>query len=112
MLRAIAKSISGATSAYGESQMASTCPRAKAVSDNDAWLNVSQVALITGESAAVWRKRILHREIPFAKLGRNVRINRKDLQAWVKSRTVPVQQSAIAAHAMKLRRPAAPEDLA
>lgn len=53
------------------------------------FLNVHDVAFLTGESVSVWRKRLLFRKIPYIKAGRNVRIDRDDLQAWLESRKVP-----------------------
>ena len=51
------------------------------------FLTVEDLASITRESVAVWRKRLFRQEIPFAKLGRNIRILRSDLALWITART-------------------------
>jgi excisionase family DNA binding protein len=57
------------------------------------FLSVSQLAEATGESTAVWRKRILHRLIPFVRLGRNVRVRREDFDDFCAARLVVPQQA-------------------
>jgi hypothetical protein len=52
-------------------------------------LSVIQLASESGESVAVWRKRILRRQIPFVKLGRNVRVTRRSFDEFVADRVVP-----------------------
>jgi len=69
-------------------------------------LSVPQLAAETGESAAVWRKRLLRREIPHLKLGRNVRILRQDLTNYLCSRVVPAKiENPILAPQAHLRQP-------
>jgi excisionase family DNA binding protein len=51
--------------------------------------SLSTCAAITGESLAVWRKRIFYRQIPFVKAGRNVRVRREDFDEWIRQRIVP-----------------------
>jgi hypothetical protein len=46
-------------------------------------------AAITGESLAVWRKRVFYRQIPVVKCGRNVRVRSGDLDRWIQQRVVP-----------------------
>jgi hypothetical protein len=40
---------------------------------------------------AVWRKRILHRQITFTKFGRNVRVSREAYERFIEERTIPAQ---------------------
>ena len=58
------------------------------VKDTMDLLTVNDLAEITKESVAVWRKRIFHRQIPFVKLGTNVRVRRVDLDEWLKNRLI------------------------
>lgn len=53
------------------------------------FLRVPELAAETGESQAVWRKRILKRHIEYLKLGGNVRVSREALDAWLLARLVP-----------------------
>jgi excisionase family DNA binding protein len=53
------------------------------------YLTVADLANATAESEAVWRKRIMRREIPFVKCGRNVRVLSEDLKSWLRLRSVP-----------------------
>lgn len=57
-----------------------------------AYLTVADLAVATAESEAVWRKRIMRREIPFAKCGRNVRVRCEDLKSWLRVRSVPASR--------------------
>jgi hypothetical protein len=50
--------------------------------------SVPQLAKITNESLAAWRKRILLKQIAYIKCGRNVRVSRSALQNWLAARTV------------------------
>jgi hypothetical protein len=50
--------------------------------------SVPQLAEITSESQAVWRKRILFRQIAYRKFGRNVRVSGPELERWLESRMV------------------------
>ena len=52
-------------------------------------LSIPQLAAESGESQAVWRKRVFFRQIPYVKCGRNVRVRREDLYAWIAQRLVP-----------------------
>ena len=51
-------------------------------------LNVGQVALMLGLSAATIRKWVLLRYIPYRKIGRAVRFSASEIQEWAKSRYV------------------------
>ena len=50
--------------------------------------SIPRLAMITDESEAVWRKRVLLRKIRYIKCGRNVRISRAELDRWLQCRTV------------------------
>lgn len=50
--------------------------------------SVAQLARLTNESEAVWRKRILFRQIPYMKCGRNVRVSNAEFKRWLESRMV------------------------
>jgi len=62
----------------------------KQIPDN--LLSVEDLAAATNESVAVWRKRILHREIDYFKCGRNVRVKRGDLEQWLQARMVGAER--------------------
>jgi excisionase family DNA binding protein len=53
-------------------------------------LSVADLQRITSETESTWRKRLGRREIPFVRLGANVRIRREDFDEWLKERTVAV----------------------
>jgi hypothetical protein len=50
--------------------------------------SIPQLARITNESDAVWRKRILRNDIGYVKCGRNVRVSAEELQRWLTARSV------------------------
>jgi excisionase family DNA binding protein len=52
------------------------------------FLDVGQVAEMLGLSVATIRKWVLIRYIPYKKIGRAVRFSTKEIQEWVKTRTV------------------------
>jgi len=58
-----------------------------------AYYSVPELAEITHESVAVWRKRILFRQIAYTKCGKNVRVSREELERWLTSRTVEPEGS-------------------
>jgi len=62
------------------------------IAQNNRFYDVPALARETRESAAVWRKRIFQREIQFTKCGRNVRVSRAALDAWLAARTVPARE--------------------
>ena len=51
-------------------------------------LTLTQLAELSNESLAVWRKRIHRREINYVKYGRNVRVPESDYRAGVQARIV------------------------
>jgi excisionase family DNA binding protein len=66
--------------------------------DNDSKLSlltIPQLAIETTESEGVWRKRVFRREIPFLKLGRNVRVKRTDFDNYLSARKVGLDLSGI-----------------
>jgi len=54
-------------------------------------LRLKQCANFSGESEAVWKKRVRLGEIPIARLGRNVRILESDLLQYIADRTARVR---------------------
>ena len=52
------------------------------------FLSVAELAELTGESVAVWRKRLARRELPWFKLGANVRVRETDCKKWLQGRMV------------------------
>jgi excisionase family DNA binding protein len=52
------------------------------------FLDTGQVAKLLGLSVATIRKWVLIRYIPYKKIGRAVRFSAKEIQEWVKTRTV------------------------
>jgi len=63
-------------------------------SSQELLLALPQLAKLSNESLAVWRKRVSRRQIPFVKCGRNVRVRREDYQSWIQRRTVPAVERA------------------
>lgn len=51
-------------------------------------LSISQLMAITKESESCWRKRIGRKEIPYIKLGANLRVRKCDFEAWLEANTV------------------------
>jgi excisionase family DNA binding protein len=51
-------------------------------------LSVRDLQKLSDESEATWRKRLGRRELPYVKLGANVRIRRADFDRWIEARTV------------------------
>jgi excisionase family DNA binding protein len=57
-------------------------------------LRIKECAEFSGESEAVWRKRVGRGEIRIARLGRNVRVYESDLLEYVANRIVPPESNA------------------
>lgn len=57
----------------------------------DELLSIAQLQRFSGESESAWRKRLGNGEIPFIKLGANVRVRRSDFEQFLNERTVPVE---------------------
>lgn len=51
-------------------------------------LTIAELAQITNESVATWRKRIFLKRISYVKCGRNVRVPASELDQWLRARTV------------------------
>jgi hypothetical protein len=66
--------------------------------DDHAFLTLAQLARRSGESLAVWRKRIHFRQIAYVKCGRNVRVLEADYRAWVQARIVHAVSVAATDH--------------
>jgi hypothetical protein len=64
--------------------------------EREQFLTVPDLAKLTRESEAAWRKRIFFRQIPFVKCGRSVRVRGEDYQAWIRARTVTARNEAAA----------------
>jgi len=64
----------------------------------EGFYSVEQLAKLTGESVAVWRKRLARRELPWFKLGANVRVRESDFQEWLQSRMVATKPNGSASH--------------
>jgi excisionase family DNA binding protein len=54
----------------------------------ETFLDTGQVAKLLGLSVATIRKWVLIRYIPYKKIGRAVRFSAREIQEWVKTRTV------------------------
>jgi hypothetical protein len=54
----------------------------------DQLLTISELRKQTQESESAWRKRLLRGELPYLKLGANVRVRLEDFEAWLEARTV------------------------
>ena len=52
-------------------------------------LSIDDLRQLSGESESCWRKRLGRREIPFIRLGANIRVRREDLDRWLAERTIP-----------------------
>jgi excisionase family DNA binding protein len=52
-------------------------------------LTIRDLMRLTGESESAWRKRLCRHELPYIRLGANVRVRRADLDMWLAERTVP-----------------------
>jgi hypothetical protein len=65
----------------------------KTSSSDRRFLDVNELAKESGESVAVWRKRIFFRQIPYVKFGRNVRVKRENFEAFAAKREIPALSS-------------------
>jgi hypothetical protein len=55
-------------------------------------LTIQDLMRATRESESAWRKRLGRGELAYIKLGANVRVKRKDFEAWLSERTIPRKQ--------------------
>jgi excisionase family DNA binding protein len=51
-------------------------------------LTITELRKRTQESESAWRKRLLRGELPYLKLGANVRVRVEDFEAWLAARTI------------------------
>jgi hypothetical protein len=55
---------------------------------NDELLTISTLQKLSNESDSCWRRRLRRGEVPYLKLGANIRVRRVDFEAWLDSRTI------------------------
>src|SRR5262249_16892471 len=58
---------------------------------NEILLSIIHLMKLTSESESCWRKRLGRGELPFVKLGANVRVKGSDFEKWLQERTVPAR---------------------
>lgn len=51
-------------------------------------LSVDEAAKEYGQTPSYWRKQVYNRSIPFVKMGKSVKLRRKDIEAFIAARTV------------------------
>ena len=51
-------------------------------------LTVKEAAEIYGMTPSYWKKQVLHRTIPFVKMGKSVRLKRKDIEEFINDRKI------------------------
>jgi excisionase family DNA binding protein len=68
-------------------------------------LSAKQTAIRTEASESFWRKQILLKTIPVVRVGRLVRIDERDLEAWLAARRSPESVPAENRRASKQNRP-------
>ena len=64
------------------------------------YMSVPDAAKETGLSEGFWRKVILSKRISYYKIGRLVKIARRDLQDWIESQRIPADSEE---HPSKVR---------
>jgi excisionase family DNA binding protein len=55
-------------------------------------LTLRECSEFTGHSVATWRAWVLHRKVPFYKVGRSVRIAEADLQRIIEQSRIPAKE--------------------
>ncbi|MBZ5641153.1 MAG: helix-turn-helix domain-containing protein [Acidobacteriia bacterium] len=55
-------------------------------------LTVREAARLTGFTEAAWRSWILHRKVPFHRIGRSVRVAERDLQKLLEESRIPARE--------------------
>lgn len=55
-------------------------------------LSLRECSELTGHSVATWRAWVLHRKVPFYKVGRSVRVAETDLQHIIEQSRVPARE--------------------
>ena len=71
--------------------------------DAQGYHSIAELAQITNESVAVWRKRIFFRQIAYTKCGKNVRVSHQTLQDWLRARTVQAATLSNGGHEAEAR---------
>jgi len=51
-------------------------------------LTLKETSEIYGMTVAYWKKQVLHRTIPFVKMGKSVRLKRKDIEEFINDRKI------------------------
>lgn len=69
-------------------------PKADTQKSVEHLLSIAQLMNISGESESCWRKRLARKEIPFLRLGANVRVRKSDLDSWFAERTITLSTHA------------------
>jgi excisionase family DNA binding protein len=64
-------------------------------------LSIRDLMALSRESESAWRKRLGRRELPYIRLGANVRVRRTDVDAWLAERTIPRRERPNALQAEK-----------
>jgi excisionase family DNA binding protein len=57
-------------------------------------IDIAELERRTAIKQATLRKQVLQRKIPFVKIGRLVRFDLSEIEAWIKERKVPVLKEA------------------
>jgi excisionase family DNA binding protein len=55
-------------------------------------LTLREAALRTGHRESTWRAWVLHRRVPYFKLGRSVRVSERDLEKLIEEARIPAQE--------------------
>lgn len=55
-------------------------------------LTLREAAERTGHRESTWRAWVLHRRVPFYKLGRSVRVSESDLEKLIEEARIPAQE--------------------
>jgi excisionase family DNA binding protein len=58
---------------------------------NDRLLTLREAAERTGHRESTWRAWVLHRRVPYYKVGRSVRILERDLERLIEEARIPAQ---------------------
>lgn len=55
-------------------------------------LTLREAARLTGHRESTWRAWVLHRRVPYFKLGRSVRVSERDLQKLIEEARIPARE--------------------
>jgi len=56
-------------------------------------LTLRECSELTGHRESTWRSWVLHRKVPFYKVGRSVRVSENDLEKLIEESRVPAKES-------------------